>query len=106
MDNAFVYEGGDRDRLISAMDCKRYAEHRLDISSYSYWKHIHPYVKQVMSHTGRKTIRKGEYMDLLNLIRRSALSIDEAVGIWLDADYWREPDEVRARFEKEIEAFG
>jgi hypothetical protein len=45
-------------------------------------------------------------MDLLNLIRRSALSIDEAVGIWLDADYWREPDEVRERFEKEIEAFG
>lgn len=105
MNNAFLYEGGDRNRLISAVDCKRYATHRLDISAYFYWTHIHPYVKQVMSHTGGKTIRKGEYMDLLNLIRRSALSIDEAADVWLEADYWRDPEAVRERFQKEVEAF-
>lgn len=103
MDTQFIYEGTDRERLISATDCKRYATHRLNMAETSYWRHLHPYVRSGMSHTGRKTIRKGEYMDLLNLIRKTSLSIQQAAEIWLNAEYWRDPEEVAARFKEEIE---
>lgn len=105
MDNRFYYDGGDRARLIYAKDCKKYAKHRLDISEATYWRQFHPYVSQVMSYTGGQSIQKGRFMDFLNLVRRTTLSLEEAADIWLEADYWRDSAEVRRRFAEEIEAF-
>lgn len=103
IDKVFYYDGEDRDRLISAKDCMRYATHQLDMSPVTYWRKVHPYIKSVMEFKGVQRVRKGEVMDLLNLIRRSALSLAEAAEIWLEADYFRDPDEVRERFKNEVE---
>lgn len=81
-DTTHVYEGTDRDRLITKARATELADQQLNgCSRDSFSKYLQPVIGPAMVDTGPHVrIRKGEYMDFLLLVNRFGL--EEAKEKW------------------------
>jgi len=98
-----VYDGPDRDKRLRTKDCVRYARERLGHSKRAYYKHLHPYVSEWMQHVlSVGEIRKGPFLDYIQLLENTPLNPGEAAEVWSKAPYFPDRAEVRDSFISQV----